>query len=572
MQFFKYLLCTLVYININAQSAPITIDGVFDDWTDNLTTFTDVTESISGVDLLEIQVTNDADYLFIKIKTNTEFDLTDDTTPQDIGLFIDTDNSTNTGYNIQSGYGSELGLLFNQYSAHYNVTPYSLIGFSDFGFRSAPTVTSNEFEIAIRRDAIPDGVNSLFTNNTIRILLKNSNNSDSLPNIGTVFSYTFDNTPVATFTPTEINKDNSNFLRIMAYNTEQDGLNSAARLPYFERIVGTINPDIIGFLECWNTTTTQVKSLMDMWLPLGTVDGWYVIKKGSSIIASKWSFLQSWYSIDRQFPVLIDLPSSFSTDLLFTNAHLKCCDDGDVLRQEQADQYAEFILDAKTVGGVIDLPQNTPFIYAGDLNLVGSSIPLTTLITGDIQDTVTYGNGAPLDWDDTNLTDQNIIQSDARMAYTWRKDNTQYPPGKLDFLIHSDAVINIEKSFILQTEVMSSSRLSQYGLNEFDTSNASDHFPVVSDFTINATASINQKMVKNTVSIYPNPATTEVTIQIKNKDIHLVKLIDLYGKTVFQTSVIQNGKIDIKYLKKGVYFINIIAVNGTAYMNKLVKL
>jgi len=311
---------------------------------------------------------------------------------------------------------------------------------------------------------------------------------------------------------------------------------------------------------------------MDTWLPLGTPDGWYVLKNGTSIIASKWNFLESWYSIDRQFPVLIDLPSSFSTDLLFTNAHLKCCDDGDVLRQEQADQYVEFILDAKTVGGVIDLPQNTPFIYAGDLNLVGSSIPLTTLITGDIQDTATYGNGAPLDWDDTNLTDQNIIQSDVRMAYTWRKDNTQYPPGKLDFIIHSDAVINIEKSFILQTEVMSSSRLSQYGLNEFDTSNASDHFPIVSDFTINPTALINQKIIDNIVSVYPNPATTEITIQIKNTDIRLVKLINIYGKTVFQTSVIQNGKIDIRNMKTGVYFLKIIATNGETYVTKLVKL
>ena len=571
MRFFNFLLFTLIYINLNAQSAPITIDGVFDDWTDNLTTYTDVSESISGVDLLEIQVTNDADYLFIKIKANTEFDLTDDTIPQNIGLYIDTDNSDITGYNIQTGYGSELGLLFNQYLAHYNVTPYSQIGFSDFSFRSAPTVTSNEFEIAIKRNAIPDGINPLFPNNTIKILLKNTNNGDNLPNIGTVFTYTFDDTPVTPYIPTELNKENANYIRIASYNTELDGLIATDRLPYFERIVTSINPDIIGFLECWNTSTTQVKTLMDTWLPLGTSDGWYVLQNGTSIIASKWNFLDWWFIIDRQFPVLIDLPNNFSTDLLFTNAHLKCCDSGDALRQDQADQYAAFILDAKTVGGEIDLPQNTPFIYAGDLNLVGSSSPLNTLITGNIQNTATYGDGDSLDWDNTNLTDQNTIQSDVRMAYTWRKDNTQYQPGKLDFLIYSDAVINIKKSFVLQTEVMSSSRLSQYGLNEFDTSNASDHFPIVSDFTINTTAATIHKNLADIISIYPNPVTDIVTIHISDKESYHLKLINIYGKVVLSTAFLNEKSLNIKNLSNGIYIVTITNKNGTSYFSKLIK-
>ena len=88
-------------------------------------------------------------------------------------------------------------------------------------------------------------------------------------------------------------------------------------------------------------------------------------------------------------------PAYYGTDLLFTNAHLSCCGN-DAGRQNQVDQYISFILDAKTAGGAIDLPANTPFIYGGDLNLVGFSQQLTTLITGDIQDTGTWGaGGAP---------------------------------------------------------------------------------------------------------------------------------------------------------------------------------
>ena len=54
--FFAFFLLHLQLVC--AQSAAITIDGIFDDWHSGLTTYTDTNENISGVDLLEIQVTN----------------------------------------------------------------------------------------------------------------------------------------------------------------------------------------------------------------------------------------------------------------------------------------------------------------------------------------------------------------------------------------------------------------------------------------------------------------------------------------------------------------------------------
>ncbi len=558
---YKYIIFLILIIScykVQAQATAITIDGVFDDWDASLTTFTDVQETILGVDLLEIQVTNDAEFLFIKIKTNTEFDLTDDTVPQNLGLYIDTDNDTSTGYAIQSGYGSELGLLFNQYLAHYNVTPYSQISFSDMSLRVAPTVTSNEFEIAIRRDAIPDGTNSLFTSNIIKILLKNSENSDELPNTGSVLFYTFDNTPVAPITPIEINKEGSNLIRIVSYNTEFDGLIDPNRVQYFQNIITTLNPDIIGLLESWNTSTNQIKTLFDAWLPLGTQNGWYVVKNGSAIIVSKWAFLDQWDYLDRQFPVLIDLPNSYTTDLLFTAAHLKCCDNGDALRQSQADEYAAFILDAKTSGGQIDLPQNTPFVYVGDLNLVGSSAPLTTLITS-------------LDWDGSNLTDENTIQTDNRMGYTWRKDTTQYPPGKLDFTIFSDAVMSSEKSFVLQTEVMSTSRLQYYGFIEFETSLASDHFPIITDFQINSTASNNSEEYVVKMIVYPNPTSNIVTIKKDDLRKYTLQIHDVLGKKILNKEASGSTTINLNKQVNGIYFISIMDEKGNTSRQKIIK-
>ena len=71
------------------------------------------------------------------------------------------------------------------------------------------------------------------------------------------------------------------------------------------------------------------------------------------------------------------------------------------------------------------------------------------------------GNGAPLDWDNSDLTDVLCRHADARMDYTWRNDGSAYPPGRLDYMIVSDAVMTVQKSFTLRTEEMSAARLAQ---------------------------------------------------------------------------------------------------------------
>jgi len=46
---------------------------------------------------------------------------------------------------------------------------------------------------------------------------------------------------------------------------------------------------------------------------------------------------------------------------------------------------------ARTPEGVVQLPPGTAITVLGDLNLVGGTQPLDTLLTGDIQDNARYG-------------------------------------------------------------------------------------------------------------------------------------------------------------------------------------
>ncbi|WP_178984867.1 T9SS type A sorting domain-containing protein [Winogradskyella helgolandensis] len=565
-----FILLLLHSITVASQSAAITIDGLFDDWDSTLTTYTDTSESVTGIDLLELQVTNDEAFLYLKIKANIEFDLTDNLINQQVRLFIDTDNNTTTGYNIQEGYGSEIGIIFKDLYAHYNVTPYAQIDFASLKLRAAPTVTSNEFEIAIGRHQIPDGLNPLFTASTIKILLKNDANFDKIPNEGSTFSYTFDDTPVTPYSPIDITKSNTEQIRLLAYNTLSDGLIDVDRVAHFEQIIKALSPDIIGLTECWDTTAAQIKALFDSWLPLGTANGWYTEKLGGLITVSRWEIIEQWTSLTRQFPVLIDLPNSYATDLLFTNSHLHCCD-ADDSRQAEADQYAAFILDAKSPGGVITLEENTPFMYSGDLNLVGYAQQLITLKTGDIQDTATYGAGGPLDWDDTDLKEENCLQADLRMGYTWRSDDQGFPPGKLDYIIFSDYTLTAEKSFVLQTEVMPSDRLAEYNLNEFNTINASDHFPVVTDFSIHDNLNTEQFQLTDS-TIYPNPTTGVITIDLKALNTYQIQVLNTLGHVVLTKHIAATStELNVAPLPSGLYIISIQNSEGHHVIHKLIK-
>ena len=483
MRFNLTLLLLWLAMTSYGQSAPITIDGLFDDWDASLATFNDVPETIAGIDILGFQVTNDDRYLYVHLMLDTEIDLTDNIIPQNLSMYIDVDTDGGTGFPVQPGFGSELGIQFDNLFAYYDVVPSSTVNFYDFGFHPAPTVSSAEFEFAIERNAIPDGINPLFPESTIRITFRELNDGDECPNDNTFFEYTFDETAVPDITPIPIDLQNPDDLRITCYNMLGNGVENGTRQPAFERIVKALDPHILGWSEAGNVSIASMKNLMDIWIPLGTPDGWYLAKDEDLITCSRYPILQEWSSLWRQFPVLIDLPEPYVSDLLFVNAHLSCCG-ADGNRQDQVDEFVSFWRDAKTSGGIIDLPANTPMVYGGDLNLVGFAQQLNTLVTGDIQDEATYGADEPMDWDGSELTDQQCRHIEARMTYTWSDDGQSYPPGRLDFQIFTNAVMEANASFSLRTTELDPAILSASGLLAGDTYLASDHLPVTVDYSI----------------------------------------------------------------------------------------
>ena len=527
----------IIIITTILYGSAIQIDGQFSDWDANssIVYFEDSISDTDGADLLNLSITNDENFLFIKIKLDREIDLLDDfENPSEIIIQIDADNNSNTGYSV-GGIGSEYGIRCLEKFVYDNTYPGDNIEPLSFvQFRALPSITSDEFEIAIGR--YPFG-ESIF-NDTIAIVIKENHSNDFIPNEGEILTFTFDDTYHEPVELIEINKEDPELLRVMAYNTLINGLQDIDRIDNFIRIINAINPQIIGFNETVGTSENDVYNILEN--SLGGI--WYVLKHNpENITASRFPIVGTWDVHNKIQASLIDLDDE-GPYMLFIVGHLSPSAN-DIQRQQQADRFIEFILDAKTPGGEITVSENTPIVFLGDMNLVGNSQQYYTIIEGDIQDTDSYGEGGYPDWDNSELEDVICRQTDKRMAYTWRHDNSEYPPGRLDFIFYTSSVMSTAKSFTLQTEIMSDERLENYGLLWDDTKEASDHFPVVADFDlsfnedcnpdgdINNDGSINIVDIVTLVDIIINSTDVELECADINNDgdINVVDVVQLVG-------------------------------------------
>ncbi len=500
-----FLLLSLLLFAITANSQSVILDGVFNDWEDDVQTYIDTQDDGNAIDFSAFSVTNDQKFLYLRFSLSEEILIN---TNNSIYLEIDTDNDFWTGYRV-NGIGAELGWGFASKKGYFNIdgTP-DVVKFADVGFRCLPSITSHTFEIAIKRDVLPDGIHPLFPSDTIKICFYDAvGGGDLMPNDNETFTYVFQDN-VGDTTLIDIEKTPET-VRLMTYNVLHDGLMDQTRKPDFEQLLAAIQPDIITFNECWETTSDQAALFLNQ-----TFSGqnWKCIKADEGNITCSvfeqekfWPVLQG----ARITAVQYKLPQNLGDHFIVINSHLKCCD-ADDKRQKQADALIAFILDGISQGGTVDFPDLSPFVISGDLNLVGDEQQLKTLKTGEIVNTNLYGSGDHPDWDNSQIHDEIAKHTDAPMAYTWRNDDSDYWPGRLDFHIFSNSVMSVAKSFVVCTDNMSDERLAHYNLLRENTGNASDHLPRVTDFMIQ-TNSIKEK-TGHSFKIYPNPSRDQIHV------------------------------------------------------------
>ena len=86
------------------------------------------------------------------------------------------------------------------------------------------------------------------------------------------------------------------------------------------------------------------------------------------------------------------------------------------------------------------------------------------------------------------------------------------------------------------------------------------------------TLAINQSNIEAKFTVYPNPSSDTITIELDNKNTTLTEafLTDLTGKVVLK-SEIKNNSINIHLLQKGNYILTVKDINNKTYSQKIIK-
>jgi len=293
-------------------------------------------------------------------------------------------------------------------------------------------------------------------------------------------------------------------IRIVTYNHAGNFISNPSRDAAFNRILTSLDPDIICFQEfAGSVEPNDIVSRLNGVLPIpgGTWRVHFGLLGGMrTVVASRFSLLMTRTDTVPESSTrgvtmaLVNLPTAhYPVNVYIMGVHLKCCGEPggpeDESRQRSADAIANWLGDARGVtrpsGDNIVLPANTPIINLGDFNLVGGPQPENTLITGDLQDEATFGPDVKGDWDGSDMTDLAPIDPFTGNDFTWQGSN-YYPPSRLDRFIYTDSVAYVANSFVLNSNTMTSAARAALGLQAGDTlpQNTSDHLPLAMDLRL----------------------------------------------------------------------------------------
>jgi len=113
-----------------------------------------------------------------------------------------------------------------------------------------------------------------------------------------------------------------------------------------------------------------------------------------------------------------------------------------------------------------------PLVIGGDFNLVGSRQPLFQLSRG-------------LDVDGSDLVPADARRLGERTFATWRNPRDRFTPGRLDFVLVSDAALVSTGAFVLAPEDLDDAALERLGLDRVGLYRSlSDHVPLFADVRV----------------------------------------------------------------------------------------
>ncbi|MEX2217437.1 MAG: endonuclease/exonuclease/phosphatase family protein [Phycisphaerales bacterium] len=472
-----------LFAGLRRQPAPapatgIAIDGRFEDWPAGVAT------------------TADADWIYFKVT------LPGNAAPlqanvETLALWLDADGSPATGAAMTApaeaaGLGVDLFAEFSPPGEKPGDAPRRGVAVyaADAGGRhlripsaearvlGSPTFAADTFEIRLSRRidpaAAPDLARLLSGRARAKAMFALVDEGGTLKGWSDVETFQL---PASTAEPSlsdaELPAKPAGAIRILSWNVLNGALTKDPNP--FARIIQVLDPDIILFQEwptdaataqAWFTATVTGEKTWNAWAAPGD-RAVVVVSQHPLASLGPHSISLGGDTDGRATPVrfaaaTIQTPAG---PVAVGSLHLKCC--GTAGSSEDTRRVNE--------AQAINAAMNPAFaqaaapirILAGDFNLVGTRTPLDTLAEA-------------LDADGSALEVAHTPVLGDAAVYTWSDANTEFPDGRLDYALYSDASADLIHAFILDNRRLSDRALAKLGLDRDDTA-VSDHFPLVLD-------------------------------------------------------------------------------------------
>lgn len=535
----------------------ILVDENMSDW-DDIAEYTQESTGDFGngeLDIKSVKIYDDDRFIYFLLELNSEILLQQF---NDLSLLIDTDNNSNTGVELE-GIGYEFEFSFGDREGYAYLDGVTSISSYNVGLVSAPTVTSDFFEIKMDKKTEINGI-KVFNSDTLAFFFRTQvSGGDLAPDDPSSFSYTFKNGKSAFNSSIHLDRETEFDLRFLSYNVYRDYLFNLEARDNFRRIFQFIEPDIIGLQEVYDNSGTDAAILIKEFLG----GQWYSGDVGNdNLLVSRYPILKQ-KAIKGNAAYLVKIDNISFQNVLVIVAHPPCCSN-DQGRQDEIDAFMAFLRESKD-GGEFDIAENTPIVIVGDMNLVGLNQQVKTLLTGDIIDEIEYGQDFSPDWDGTALEDVKPFNPGMPTTFTWYNENSSFGAGRLDYIVYSGSVLELGTNFSLHSKTLPQEFLDTTFLQRNDTYEASDHLPIVADFR-NKEVTNSELGSKKSQSFrlhqnYPNPFNPSTTISYTvDKPSHIELVVtNSIGQSVstLVNSIQQSGNYTVNFdasgLSSGIY-------------------
>jgi endonuclease/exonuclease/phosphatase family metal-dependent hydrolase len=402
------------------------------------------------------------------------------------GRLGDTEPTSELGVDLEIDFsprdknGPTRGISIYSLDSRGHKTPLTA---ADIDFSVAPTYASSWYECRISRTPTNAGalpLAGMLTRGTVRGLVATLDANGNVDAYSDPF--TVDVVPASSrpfLSSQDMPHKPAGAVRVMTYNVEKSSPTTKPEL--FRRIFQAINPDVI-LLEEWDAGDAAA---MQAWFT-ALVSGdsaWSVHKAEGTIESGGGVAIASRFPLSPLAGDSLTLPGTAPNspehkirfvagrittpygDMLTGCMHLKCCGAKDGPEDQQ--RLAEAKAINSYLAGLAGTDRSVMRVLGGDMNLVGSRPPLDLVRSG-------------LDCDGSDLAIVNPLVLGDWTMQTWRDPSTPFSPGRLDYLLYSDANAQVVNTFVLDTSRLTDEELARLGLDRSDC-DGSDHLPVVVD-------------------------------------------------------------------------------------------